>query len=166
MTRTANDWGSLVLSEIRGDEQPGTVAKLVAETTGKPVADDGLGAETKGLLRLLELLHRPGDLKKQIADLDRSATAATTAAAQAKAEQAKLAQAKQDLAAERAKHEAAIAHEVRNHQAVMVAAQAELASVKKQAADLKAKAEADAAAASKAKSEATRRLRLMEGAAA
>ena len=162
MTRTANDWGSLALAEIRGDEQPGTTARLLAEATGRaPVTD--AGGEVKGLLRLLELLHSPGDLKKKIADLDKSATAAAAAAQAAKAEQTKLAKAKADLAVERAKHEAAIDHEVRNHQAVMAAAAAELAAVKKQAADLKSAAEADAAAASTAKAEQQRRPRLMEG---
>jgi chromosome segregation ATPase len=163
MTRTANDWGSLALAEIRGDEQPGTTARLLAEATGRAPLEDA-GGEVKGLLRLLELLlHSPGDLKKKISELDKSATAA--AAESARAEQAKAAKDKQALADERSKHEAALSHEVKNHQAVMQAAQAELAAVKKQAADLKAKAEADASAAAQAKSEATRRLRLMEGAA-
>jgi chromosome segregation ATPase len=165
MTRTANDWGSLALAEIRGDEQPGTTARLLAEATGRAPLEDA-GGEVKGLLRLLELLlHSPGDLKKKISELDKSATAAAAAAESARAEQAKAAKDKQALADERSKHEAALSHEVKNHQAVMQAAQAELAAVKKQAADLKAKAEADASAAAQAKSEATRRLRLMEGAA-
>ena len=163
--RTVTDWGSLCLAEVKGDELPGTVGRVLAEATGRAALSDA-GGETKGLLRLLELLHSPTNLKKHISDLDRSATAAAAAAESARAEQAKLAQAKEHLAAERAKHEAAIDHEVRNHQAAMQAAQAELASVKKQASDLKAKAESDAAAAAKAKSEAARRLRLMEGAAA
>jgi hypothetical protein len=165
MTRSANDWGALVLAELRGDEQPGTVATLVAEATGHPPATD-VGGETKGLLRILELLHSPTDLKKRIADLDRSATAATAAERSAKAEQAKLAKAKQDLAAEREKHQVAIAHEVRDHQSAMARASAELSAVQRRAAELKSKAEFDAATAAKDKAEVQRRLRAMEGAAA
>jgi septal ring factor EnvC (AmiA/AmiB activator) len=100
------------------------------------------------------LLHHPGDLKKKIADLDKSASAASAAAQSAKAEQAKLAKAKEDLTTERSKHEAAIARELSEYKAALAAAHAELDAVKKQAADLKSKAEADVAAASTAKAEA------------
>jgi hypothetical protein len=162
--RSAADWAALCRAELDGQEAPGTVGRLLSKASGKPAADDGGGAETKSLLRLLELLHSPTNLKKHIADLDRSATAATAAAQEAKAEQAKLAKAREDLAAERGKHEAAIARETSEHKAALVAANTELAAVKKQAAELKAKAESDAAAASTAKAEQQRRLRLMEGA--
>jgi hypothetical protein len=35
MTRTVRDWGSLVLAELDGREEPGTTARLIAEATGK-----------------------------------------------------------------------------------------------------------------------------------
>ena len=54
MSRTVNDWGSLVLSELDGHEAPGTVARLIAEATGKVTAD--VDDVVSVLLRLAEKL--------------------------------------------------------------------------------------------------------------
>jgi hypothetical protein len=59
MSRTLNDWGSLVLAELDHREEPGTVARLIAEAPGKAVtvAEDDVVA---ALLKLADKLGGPG----------------------------------------------------------------------------------------------------------
>jgi hypothetical protein len=41
MPRTANDWGNLVLAELDGREDAGTVSRILANITGtSPATDD------------------------------------------------------------------------------------------------------------------------------
>jgi len=147
MTRTVQDWGSLVLSEIDGREVPGTNARLIAEATGKAVAvtDD---AVVSALLRLAEKLGAPASVQKQIKDL-------AAASESARAEQAKLEKLRSDtasvLADAEAAHRAIIERELADHKKAMATAQIELESAKKQAADLLAKAKADSETAAKLK---------------
>jgi hypothetical protein len=83
MSRTANDWGSLVLAELDGHEAPGTVARVIAEAIGK-VAADAEDVAASALMKLAEKLTAPAGVKQQIKDL-------SSAAAAAKSEQAALA---------------------------------------------------------------------------
>jgi hypothetical protein len=160
--RIGTDWGALCRAELEGREVPGSVGRLLAEALGhKPEPEADIGDTAKQLAKLAELLKSPADLKKQIAELDRAAQASRAAADAVKAEQAKLDKAKEDLAAERAKHEAAIAHEVKEHQAALAAGHSELESVKKVAADLKAKAEADLTVAAELKAKFEKKLALI-----
>jgi uncharacterized protein involved in exopolysaccharide biosynthesis len=163
MTRSANDWGALVVSELRGAEQPGTTARLIAEATGKPLADAGhIGTEAEALSSLAEVIKNP----KLLADIRRESDAHKAERKALAAEKAEVAKAKRELEEARAKEAAERDHEVRNHQAAIAAAQAELASVKKQAAEFQAKAERDAQKAAELKTELARRMRFAETGAA
>jgi hypothetical protein len=140
--RITTDWGALCRAEVEGREAPGTVGRLLAEATGHtPAAENDVGVTVNALLRLAESLRVPNDVKRQITELNSAAQASKAAAQAVKDEQNKLAKAQNDLAAERAKHEAAIARELKDHQSALAAGHAELASVKEQASDIKAKAE-------------------------
>jgi hypothetical protein len=61
MSRTANDWGNLVLAELKGRESPGTVARLLGEITGhKPVAPTPTKDETADFKRAGEIVRHIG----------------------------------------------------------------------------------------------------------
>jgi hypothetical protein len=160
MSRTVNDWGSLVLSELDGHEAPGTVGRLIAETTGK-VAVDADDVATSALLKLAEKLSAPAGVRQQIKDLSSAASAA-------KAEQANLAKLRQDtesdLADAHAEHRARIERELADHKKAVAAAQAELETVKTQAANLLKQAKADAETAAKLKAKLERKLSALEAA--
>jgi hypothetical protein len=164
MTRSNADWAALCRSEIDGHEAPGTVGRLLAEVTGKPVASDAedIGTAARALSNLAEVVKNP----KLLTDIHRETEAHKAAREAALAEQKKLSKAKQDLAAERARHEAALDREIKEHKAVLAAANAELDRVRAQAATLKAQSEANAAKAKADAAEQARRLRALEGAAA
>jgi septal ring factor EnvC (AmiA/AmiB activator) len=161
MTKTVNDWGSLVLAELDGREEPGTTARLIGEATGKAVAvaDDVV---VSALLRLAEKLSAPAAVQKAIKDL-------TAASERGRAEQAALAKAKADTEASLSKaeaaHKATIERELADHKKALATAQAELEAAKKQAADLLAKAGADAEVAARLKDKAARKLAAFESVA-
>jgi len=160
MSRTVNDWGSLVLSELDGHEQPGTVARLLAAATGKvAVAADDVAASA--LLKLAEKLSAPATVQKQIKDLALAGDAART-------EQARLAKLRKDyndeLESAHAEHTATIERELKDHEAAMTAARAELAAAKKETADLLARARADAEVAARLKDRAAKKLAAFDAA--
>jgi hypothetical protein len=161
MSRTVNDWGSLVLSELDGHEAPGTVARLIAEATGK-VAADADDVAVSAVLKLAEKLSAPATVQKQIKDL-------SSAAAAAKSEQATLAKLRQDtesdLADAHAAHRATIERELADHKKAVAAALSELETVKTQAANFLAQAKRDADAAGKLKAKFERKLAAFESAA-
>jgi hypothetical protein len=157
--RVPADYGHVVIAEIQGREPRGTVERMIAAATGlKPAADD-ISVSAGALLKLADALQSPNLIRKQINELASAAAASKAAAESVKTEQQKLDRARQDLDAERAAQAAVIARELKDHQTAMVAANAELASVKKLAADLKSKAEGDAAAAAKIRAEVEKRYR-------
>jgi hypothetical protein len=161
MSRTVNDWGSLVLAELDGLESPGTVARLISEATGKvAVAADRV--VVLALLQLAEKLGAPATVQKQIKDL-------STAAAAAKTEQAVLAKLRSDtesdLAKAHAEHESRLEREIADHKKALAAAQAELETVKTQAANLLKQAKVDAESAAKLKAKFERKLAAFESAA-
>jgi hypothetical protein len=160
MSRTVNDWGSMVLAELDGHEAPGTVARLIAEATGKAVTlaeDDVVSA----LLKLAEKLGAPAKVAQQLKDL-------TAATEKAKAEQAALAKLRKntedDLADAHAQHRATIERELADHKKALAAAQAELEVAQKQAANLLAQTKADSATASALKAKLERKLSALEAA--
>jgi hypothetical protein len=161
MTRTVNDFGSLCLAEIDGHEPPGTVARIIAEATGRAVtvADD---VAVLALLRLAEKLSAPAGVKQQIKDF-------SSAAAAARAEQATLAKLRQDteddLAKAHADHRAKIERELADHAKALAAAQAEFEAVQKQSQNLLAKAKADSEIAARLRDKAARKLAAFESVA-
>jgi hypothetical protein len=158
--RTLNDWGSLVLAEIDHREEPGTVARLIAEATGRAVtvADD---VAVVVLLRLAEKLGAPAGVKQQIKDLSSAASAA-------KAEQAALAKLRSDtesdLLAAHADHQARLDRELADHKKALATAQTELEATKTQAANLLKQAKADSEIAARLKNRAAAKLAAFEAA--
>jgi hypothetical protein len=158
--RTINDWGSLVLAELDGHESPGTVARLIAEATGKAVtvADD---VAVAALLRLAEKLGAPATVQKQIKDL-------TAASEKAKTEQAVLAKLRVDteidLANAHADHQARLDRELKDHAKALADGRAEVDAMRKEAAKVLAQAKIDAEAAAKLKAKLERKLSALEAA--
>jgi hypothetical protein len=155
--RTITDLQALAIAELSGAERPGTV---VAELTGSPIpvdADDAVSV----LLKLAEKLGSPAGVKQQIKDL-------SSAAAAAKSEQVALAKLRSDtetdLANAHAQHRARIERELADHRKTLAAAQTELESVQKQAANLLAKARADSEVAARLKDRAAKKLAAFEAA--
>jgi hypothetical protein len=157
--RSPNDLGRIAYNEIQGIEPRGSLERIIADARGDaaPAADADLGVTVAALAKLADLLKSPADLKRQIADLDRAASGAKQAAEVARAEQKKVADAHAALDAERVRQESALAKQLKDHEAAMAVANAELASVKKQAADLKARAEQDSAVAAKLRADVERK---------
>jgi hypothetical protein len=158
MIRTVQDWGSLVLSELDGREEPGTTARLIAEATGK-VAADADGVAASALLKLAEKLSAPPSVKQQIKDL-------SSAAAAAKSEQAtKLRQdTKTDLAKAHADHQARLDRELKDHAKELADGRAETDAMRKEAQKILAQAKVDAEAAAKLKAKLERKLSALEAA--
>jgi hypothetical protein len=159
-TRTQGDWGALVLAELDGHESPGTVARLIAEATGKAVtlAEDDVVA---ALLRLADKLGAPAKVAQQLKDL-------TAAAAVAKTEQANAVKAKSDAAADIAKarkdHELRLTRELAAHEQALADGRAEVDAMRKEAAKVLAQAKVDADAAAKLKARLERKLSALEAA--
>ena len=118
------------------------------------------GAELALVVRLLDLLADPKAAKSRVAELDRVTAEARKAIDRAAKDTAAAAKLKKDteaeLAAAREQQKAKLADEREAHVDAMNREREDIAELKKQAADLKAKAEADAAAAAKARAEAQR----------
>jgi hypothetical protein len=128
MTRTVQDWGSLVLAELDGREEPGTTARPIAEAAGK-VAADADDVVASPLLKLAEKLGAPTTVQKQIKDLSSAATAAKT-------EQAALSRLRQDTEAalERthATRRGMLAQERRDHAKELADGRAEVDAMRKE----------------------------------
>jgi hypothetical protein len=158
--RTQNDWGSLCLAELDGHEEPGTVGRLLAQATGKAPADAG-DVAASALLKLAQALGTAGGVQAQIKVL-------ASASEKARAEQAALTKLRTDteadLADAHAQHRAAIERELADHRKTLAAGQAELESVKTQAANLLAKAKADSEIAARLKDRAAKKLAAFEAA--
>jgi hypothetical protein len=160
-TRTQGDWGALVLAELDGHEAPGSTARLIAEATGKVAADaDDVAAST--LLKLAQALGTSGGVQAQIKSL-------ASASEKARAEQAALVKLRQDtetdLAKAHADHQARIERELADHRKTLAAGQAELESVKTQAANLLARAKSDSEITARLRDKAARKLAAFESVA-
>jgi membrane protein involved in colicin uptake len=163
--RTANDWGNLVLAELDGREERGAVAKILASITGHRLADDSdIGATSGALLKLAESLKAPDLIRKQIGELSKAAADSKTAAQSVRDEQAKLDRAKAALENLRREHEAAMAAELKAHQAFLEKERAESAADRKQAAEVLEKAATDAKKNAAIRADLERRLDLIRAA--
>jgi hypothetical protein len=60
MSRTANDWGNLVLAELKGRESPGTVARLLGEITGHKPAPAPAAETPDDFKRAAEIVKHIG----------------------------------------------------------------------------------------------------------
>jgi hypothetical protein len=160
MTRTVNDFGSLCLAEIDGREPPGTVARILAQATGK-VAADVDDVAVSALLRLAEKLSVPATVQKQIRDL-------VAASEKARTEQAALAKLRSDTEADLVRahtdHQARLDRELKDHAKALADGRAELETVKTQAANLLKQAKLDAESAAKLKAKLERKLSALEAA--
>jgi hypothetical protein len=154
--RSPNDLGRIAANEIAGIEPRGSM-ELIISTARGDTAPANADATASALLKLAEALQAPQLIRKQISDLASAAADSKAAAESVRVEQRKLEIAKQDLAAERVAHQAAINKELSDHEAAMKTAHDELAAVQKLASDLKAKAEADAEKAAALRAEVEKR---------
>jgi hypothetical protein len=154
--RSPNDLGRIAANEIAGLEPRGSIELIIATARGDRAPADA-DATAGALLKLAEALQSPPLVRKQISDLSAAAAENKATAEQVRVERQKLERDRQDLAAERVAHQAAINKERSEHEAAMEAAKAELETVKKLAVDLKAKAEADAAKAATLRAEVERK---------
>jgi hypothetical protein len=160
MTRTVRDWGSLVLAELDGREEPGTTARLIAEATGK-VAADADDVAASALLKLAEKLSAPTGVKQQIKDFSSAATAA-------KSEQAALAKLRQDtetdLTKAHADHQARLDAELKDYKKSLADGRAEVDAMRKEAGKVLAQAKIDGEASAKLKAKLERKLSALEAA--
>jgi ABC-type Fe3+-citrate transport system substrate-binding protein len=116
------------------------------------------------VLKIAELLNSDKAIKARLAELKKATKDARAEIVASGRECVAVDKAKADAQAEDHKHQEQMAGELKQHRGVG-GWTAELDSVKKQAADLKAKAEADAAAAAKIRADLQRRLKLITEAA-
>jgi hypothetical protein len=116
--RSENDWRALERAERLGHEPPGTVERLRAAESGRPVATAG-SDDYDRLKQLAELLAVPATSMKRLADLKAATDKANAAANEAEAK--KLAAAKAVAEAERKvkEHEDRMAREVTAHEATI-----------------------------------------------
>ena len=153
----------IVAAEIDGREARALSKKSLPRRAGKKPAagpDDALGA----VLKIAELLNSDKAIKARLAELKKATKDARAEIVASGRECVAVDKAKADAQAEYHKHQEQMAGELKQHRGVG-GWTAELDSVKKQAADLKAKAEADAAAAAKIRADLQRRLKLITEAA-
>jgi ABC-type Fe3+-citrate transport system substrate-binding protein len=116
------------------------------------------------VLKIAELLNSDKAIKARLAELKKATKDARAEIVASGRECVAVDKAKADAQAEYHKHQEQMAGELKQHRGVG-GWTAELDSVKKQAADLKAKAEAGAAAAAKIRADLQRRLKLITEAA-
>jgi hypothetical protein len=165
LARTANDWGNLVLQEIRGGESPGTVSRLIREARGDTsteTADIGLSAYL--LVRLAESLQAPELIRKQINELASAAAASKAEAESIKAEQKKLQAAGDALNDLRVKHEAEMTKRTAEAEAACNKREQEANEIHAKAAAVLKAAEADAKKNAAIRADLERRLDLIRAA--
>jgi len=116
-------------------------------------------------LRLAELLNSDKAIKARLAELNKATEAARAEIVASGRERAAVDKLKGDAQDQYQKHQEQMAAELKQHQAALAAANAEVEAAKKQAVDLIAKTKTDADAAAKIRDDLQRRLNLITEAA-
>jgi hypothetical protein len=164
--RSTQDWAALLRAEQSGKEPRGTVARMISEATGYSIPTGAAdGGDVTALVKLVDAVTAGGlPFKQRLAELKKATEEARAAVVEAGRERAAVASLRADVEAERVAQATVIAKELKDHQAAMEAAHAELTAVEARAAELKAKSEQDAAEVAKQKARLAEKLRLIEAA--